>query len=166
VNPKQGAAPTPRYSGEAILAATEDSLHEAYSALQGVNQFLRELMFKVASGAMGAILVADGWFVSRSPAPDFRTRVALTIGFVLITLVAIYSVAAHYQEYLASAAMIVRVERALGFYDESRFLAGETLYKQASKEWGTGRFSRHILRTYLTGILLITGVSLTVVWFL
>jgi hypothetical protein len=83
----------------------------------------------------------------------------VTLGIVLIFLSAVYAVYRHYREYLASASMIVRIERAFGFYENGRYLREESLYKQESRLWGTGKFSKHMLWALLFILFVFTAFS-------
>jgi hypothetical protein len=102
-------------------------------------------MFKISSGTIVLMGVADGWFVTKQLQLSAQLSVAVACGFLLLAAIAILSLWSHHREFCASARMIVRVERALGFYDSGLYVSMEALYETASQAWGSGAYERHIL---------------------
>jgi hypothetical protein len=148
-----------------VINSEESKAHKLtglYTRLQTHNLFLRERMFQITSAAV-TILVIDGWTVSTVHMLNWSLRGLILVAIVLVFSAAQYSVYSHYKEYLASASMIVRVERAMGAYKRGEYLESESLYEPASQEWGTGKYSSHLIRTYSITLLLFLVFSFVVV---
>lgn len=130
-----------------------------YSQLHSHNLFLRDRMFQVTSGALTLLLVIDGWLLSVAERINWSERLLVLMGIVLVFSVAVYSVRSHYREYLANAAMIVRVEEAMGTYEPGVYLGSGSLYEPASREWATGKYSSHLVRAYTVTLVLFLLLS-------
>ena len=162
--PKPAAESQPHVPDrEALLEASSENLRLAYSRIQDVNLALREGMFKLSFGAMIALGVADGWFVGSDKLPSRAVSCAVIVGLWILGMSSVVAIRAQYREYLASAAMIVRIERALGFYDRGSYVAGDTLYEASSKEWGSGKYSNHIFVGQVFAVIVFTLFSMVLV---
>ncbi|MEM7482741.1 MAG: hypothetical protein AAF481_16320 [Acidobacteriota bacterium] len=118
-------------------------------------------MAKVFTGAIGIAVAANGWailLVSRN-AFQQELRIPLVSMVFAVYSVAMYSIISHYREYCVGARMIVRLEKAMGFYDESFYLDGSALYERQHSEWGTGPFSSHVIKYYVVSLALLAIVS-------
>jgi hypothetical protein len=147
---------------ELDVAGKGAALREAYIRLYSQNQYIRDVMLKILTAAVGVMGIADGWLIARTKPTDLRTRCVMCMGFCFVAVIASYSIRTHYREYVANAAMIVRVERALGFYTPGIYTTADSLYEIASSKWGTGIYSKHILQVYEGAILLIAVFSVAV----
>jgi hypothetical protein len=147
---------------ELDVAGKGAALREAYIRLYSQNQYIRDVMFKILTAAISVMGIADGWLIARTKPTDLRTRCVICVGFGFVAVIASYSIRTHYREYVANAAMIVRVERALGFYTPRIYTAEDSLYEIASSKWGTGIYSKHIVQVYEGAILLIAFFSVAV----
>jgi len=147
-------------------ASQVSALGEAYSRLYSQNQYLRDAMFKIMTVSIVAMGAIDGWLVAKDTLiPKMpRTQIAITVADVLIGLLASYAGWAHYREYVANAKMIVRIERALGFYSPGAYMQ-DSIYEPASAQWGAGVYSAHIFQSHLIAVLAIAAFSITLVWF-
>ena len=147
------------------VASKGSALREAYIRLYSQNQYLRDAMFKIITASIAAMGACDGWLVARTTSIPKMTRIVITVADVLIGVLASYAALAHYREYVANAAMIVRIERALGFYFRGAYMQ-DSIYEPVSSRWGAGVYSYHILRSYLVAVLAIAAFSIALVWFL
>jgi len=136
------------------------ALREAYTRLYAQNHFLRESMFKVLSAALGIMGLADGWLFSKSPAVATTAKAAMTAGHGFVCLLGIYITRTTYHEFVSNAAMIVRVERALGFYNAGFYTPGLPLYEPHSSKWGTGVYSKHLIRAYVIALSSVAAFSI------
>ena len=107
---------------------------------------------------------ANGWFVTNGL--DLTTPVLYVISALYLWLspVTLYAIYVHYHEYMASAPLIVRIEKALGVYKTGRYLADESLFILDSMQWGTGKYSRHIVIAYFTMVLLLLSLSISMLF--
>jgi NADH:ubiquinone oxidoreductase subunit 3 (subunit A) len=134
-----------------------------YTQLQTHNLFLRERMFQIAQAAVTVLLLIDGWLLSVTNKVQWPRSGVFFTGIILVFSTSLYSVYSHYKEYLASAKMIVRVETAMGAYKSGEYLDSDSLYEAASQEWGTGKYSSHLIRTYSVVLILFTVFSCGIV---
>lgn len=142
------------------------ALREAYIQLYSQNHYLRDTMLKIITGAVGVLGVSDGWLIAKNaPIPKIM-RIVITVADILIGLLAGYTNWTHYREYVANSAMIVRVERALGFYSHGFYTPTDSIYKPNSSRWGEGIYSTHVVVSYLIAIFAVVLFSVSLIWIL
>ncbi|MEH6626902.1 MAG: hypothetical protein V7739_10675 [Motiliproteus sp.] len=102
-------------------------LKTLYSQQQSTAHILRERIAKIASGAVGLLVVIDGWLITQASTLKVSPVIMLAVAITVIVAVSIYAIRARYREFSAVAQLIVRIETAMGVYQPGAFM-NETLY--------------------------------------
>jgi len=133
-------------------------LKTLYSQQQSTAHILRERIAKIATGAIGSLVLIDGWLISQAPALKGAPEVMLPLAIVVIVAVAIYAIRARYKEFAAVARLIVRIETALQVYQPGAYME-QPLYPAAYQNLGDDHYE-HGRNIFLSqaAILLVFGV--------
>ncbi|MEH6473028.1 MAG: hypothetical protein V7752_17460 [Halopseudomonas sp.] len=114
-------------------------LKTIYSQQQSTAHILRERIAKIATGAVGLLVVIDGWLISQTPALDGAPTVMLTLTIIVIVAVSIYAIRARYREFSAVARLIVRIETAMNLYQPGAYM-DESLYPAEYQNLGQANY--------------------------
>ncbi len=143
-----------------------ENLRSLYTQLQAHNLSLRDRIFQITSATITIMLIISGWMISIGSNFNNRQKYLIVVGLLLVFICTMYSIYSHYKEYLSSARMIVRIEKAMAVYEKGIYFESDTLYDPESQQWGTGRFSRHMIVTHALILMLFLLFSILLVFFL
>jgi len=136
-------------------------LKTLYSQQQSTAHILRERIAKIATGAIGLLVVIDGWLITQAPALKGAPALMLPLAIAVIVAVAIYAIRARYREFAAVARLIVRIETAMQLYQPGAYM-DEPLYPAAYQNLGDDHYEhgRNIFLSQTYILLVFAALSL------
>jgi len=145
-----------------------DILIALYSQQHSNAQTILEKISKMTTGVCGIMVVIDGWLVANLGTLKDIHHYILSSAILILTGIAVYAIWTRHKEFIAVAKLIVRVETALGIYEEGRYIPKQTLFPVAYQNLGKDDYEHgnkfrnsHILVVVMLGALSI-GLSIIV----
>jgi hypothetical protein len=115
----------------------------------------REQMMRLTAFASAflVLLLVTMLAVPSTPHPGFTGELFAMTGVALFTGIFAYLILQQRDRHRMAKRALVEIERAMGLYEEGRFLLGESLYPE---DWQTAWLGDHSVTVYLTVLTALT----------
>jgi hypothetical protein len=141
-----------------------DILKTLYTQQQSTAHILREKISKISTGAIGLLVVIDGWLITNKQDLASSHVTMLMISICIIVWVALYGIYSRYKEFSAVARLIVRIEMAMKIYESGAYIDNESLYPSEFKNLGKKGYEHgkniFLSQAYILGVFGLLSVCL------
>ncbi len=145
-------------------AHRDETLRASLETLWEEIKFHRGTTYQISLSINTLLTVSLGGIVAIRSRFGTWDRVGISVVIVTLAVFAIRSLRTSYERYAEVARVIVRLEKALGHWDEGRFLPDLTTYPPHWREWGQSRRSFWFVRQEIVTLALLATLIVVVIW--
>jgi hypothetical protein len=146
------------------LTSQAETLRVSLGTLWEELKFHRGTTYQISLSINTLLTVSLGGVVAIRSKFGLGDRIAISLVVVALAVFAIRSMQTSYERYAEVARVVVRLEKALGHWDEGRFLPGLMTYPPHWREWGQSKRSFWFVRQEIATLALLSTLIVIIIW--
>jgi hypothetical protein len=142
------------------------ALNTIYPVMASIAQELRQMVERLTITGCGLIIFVVGWFLSRVPSPTVKIKVIITLGILLIVIVATAIIRSVQERYQGVAQIIRNINDCQSVHVVGAFLSNRALFPETFKRFGTTHWKEPIFLIAYVSWIVVMLFAVGVVWVL